>query len=404
LDVNDVMSSMGISRFKQFDDIPVPGPGAFLPAVAGVAALAPDLGTVVPDPVAVQEGFRRVEPRHTPSIFATTFNFDNFWDGRARHDFNGGSSAGAADPQFHIFVNDGTTGGVLTPATNGDIAALRPSTNGDNPFIEEDAAEQPVRIRLSSFASLATEPVLSNNEMSFDRRNWPKVSKKLLQAGVTPLANQLVATDESVLGLYSNQGGSACAGLLSSQLSGDGTTAPGKPGLCISYPALIALAFYPNYWANTDHHLNGAPAVCTTPPVNGEGEVPAGCDPFDGYVLGTPVVGAADATDTNQFRQIEANMSLFFGLSTQAWVATLIPDDTPFDKFMDANPNEFLGVGFVADADSDTPGVQPAPLVGGLSTRQLIGFDLFTGRRAAYMRGDFFVNPFYPGFRPAAGF
>jgi len=157
------------------------------------------------------------------------------------------------------------------------------------------------------------------------------------------------------------------------------TTAPGKPGLCISYPALIGLAFYPNYWANTVHHLNGAPAVCTTPPVNGEDEVPSGCDPFDGYVLGDPVAGAADATNTDQFRQIEANMSLFFGLSTQAWAATLMPDDTSFDRFMDANPNEFLGLGFVADADPGTPGVQPAPLVGGLSTRQLIGFDLFTG-------------------------
>jgi hypothetical protein len=225
-DTNDVMSSMGVSRFKRFDDIPAIG--TFLPAVNGVAALPPDDGTVMPDPVAVNEGFRRVEPRNTPTIFATTFNFDNFWDGRARHDFNGGSVHGAADPQYHIFLNNGTAAGSLTPASNGDIAGLRPATNGDNPDIDDDMADLPVRIRLSSIASLATGPVLSNFEMSFDGRNWPKVGKKLLQAGVTPLANQLVAIDDSVLGIYSNQGGAEC-GVLGRP------TADGKPGLCVSY-------------------------------------------------------------------------------------------------------------------------------------------------------------------------
>jgi cytochrome c peroxidase len=372
-ETNDVLSSMGVSRFKRFDDIPTPGAGAFLdPPVIGVKALAPDLGTVMPDPVAVNNGFRRVEPRHTPTFFAATLNFDNFWDGRARHDFNGGSVFGAADPQYHVFVNDGAATDSLRPASNGEIADLRPTTNDDNPAIDEDARDHPLRIRLSSMASLATGPVLSNFEMSFDGRNWPKVGKKLLQAGVTPLANQLVDVNDSVLGLYSNQGGSEC-------VSQSLPTAVGKPGLCISYERLIEFAFYPNYWVNTNQYLVGTPLVCTTLPVNGEGEDPPGCDPFDGYVLGDPVTGAVDAVNTNQFRQIEANMSLFFGLGIQAWTHTQIPDDTPFDRFMDANPSEFLGVGFVPDGDPGTLGVQPLPLVGGLSTRQLQGFDLFTG-------------------------
>ena len=78
-----------------------------------------------------------------------------------------------------------------------------------------------MRIRFSSLASLATGPALSDFEMSFAGRNWPKIGKKLLQndapnaapqsAGapnaVVPLANQLVATTDSVLGPFSNQGG-----------------------------------------------------------------------------------------------------------------------------------------------------------------------------------------------------
>ena len=57
--------------------------------------------------------FRRVEPRNTPTIDLAQFNFDNFWDARARHDDNGGSVFGGADPQAHVFV-DQTNGGTLT--------------------------------------------------------------------------------------------------------------------------------------------------------------------------------------------------------------------------------------------------------------------------------------------------
>ena len=102
--------------------------------------------------------------------------------------------------------------------------------------------------------------------MSFAGRNWAKVAKKLLQGAatgtvldnVTPLANQLVDINDSMLGIYSNQGGSACtaAGILPVERSGSwvGTNPvlfPGKPGLCISYVGLIRRAFYPVLWNNT---------------------------------------------------------------------------------------------------------------------------------------------------------
>ena len=53
---------------------------------------------MAPDPVPVNEGVRRVEPRNTPTFHGAAFNFDNFWDGRARFSFNGGSVFGPSDP------------------------------------------------------------------------------------------------------------------------------------------------------------------------------------------------------------------------------------------------------------------------------------------------------------------
>ncbi|MBI5363102.1 MAG: hypothetical protein HZA53_07965 [Planctomycetes bacterium] len=307
-DSNDVMSSMGV-LFRQFVDIPTPGPGAFIPGT-NPPVLKPDIGLAVNDPVgAAFQGVRRVEPRNTPTILAAANNFDNFWDGRARHDFNGGTPFGAADPNPHVFV-DGVTG----------LEATRPI------------------IRLSSMASLSTGPALSNFEMSFDKRFWAKIGKKLLQSGAVPLANQLVDPTDSVLGPLSNQ-----------------NATPGRPGLNISYAALIEQAFGPSFWSNATQHLVSAPDPN---------------DPFDGVAL-TIAPGAALANATNEYTQKEANFSLFFGLSVQAYVQILEPNDSPFDQFHDANPNEFLGI--VTDIDPVTPGVQ----VVGLTTRQLFGYDLF---------------------------
>ena len=341
---NDVMSSMGV-RFRQFVDIPIPGTGAFGPPDAlGVSTLLPDIGNdqlggPAQDPIPLFQGLRRVEPRNTPALFATAMNFDNFWDGRARHDFNGGSVFGPSDPQAHVFVASGL-----------GLVATRQI------------------IRFASIASLATGPALSDFEMSFAGRNWAKIGKKLLQGvpvlGVTapgallvgtatPLANQLVSTTDSVLGIYSNQGGSGCGGLPAvDRVAGAGPTAPGKPGLCISYPGLIRRAFYPALWQNGTTHLDGSPVAPEPIPVlldtnadgNGDTLGEVATDPFDGYVL-TIANGPAAATDTNQFSQMEANMALFFGLSVHAWVTMLLPDNTPFDQFMDANPDSFASFG-----------------------------------------------------------
>ena len=326
-DANDVMSSMGVSRFKLFVDIPPIG--TFLEAFNGVAPLPPDLGTVTTDPVPVNEGLRRVEPRNTPTFHGAAFNLDNFWDGRARFNFNGGSVFGPSDPTSHIFIDTG----VLEGAT---MAHFRPD------LIEEDLelAGQPVRIKFSSLASQAVGPPLSDFEMSFAGRNWAKIGKKLLQVGVTPLANQLVEPTDSVFGPYSNQGGSACVT----------PTAPDMPGLCISYPELIGLAFRPDLHSNDTQHLAGAPD-------------PA--DPFDGYSL-TVAAGPADANDTNQFTQMEGNFSTFFALAVQMYEELTIPDDTPADRFFDANPNAGHGVGEPGDQAVLFPTLVPDLLDDGL--------------------------------------
>ncbi len=315
-DIDDVMSSMGV-HFGKFVDSPI---GGLIANASGVAVLPIDTRAAINfgdgttfDFIPAFAGttgneFRRVEPRNTPTIFGSTLNFDNFWDGRARHDFNGGSVFGASDPQSHVFVNNGTAAGAMT------------------------ATRQ--IIRFVSLASLATGPGLSEFEMSFQGRNWAKIGKKLLQAGVTPLANQLVDPTDSILGPYSNQPGNPTPTPLATaaQLA---ARAAGKPGLCVSYRQLIQAAFYSQLWANTSQHLTGA--------VN-----PA--DPFDGYVLSAPSAGGPLASDTNQFSQMEANFSLFWGLSIHLWGSILVSDDAPIDDFFEANPDAGFAIGEPGEA------------------------------------------------------
>ena len=373
-DTNDVVASMGV-RLRRFDDIPTPGSAAFGAANNGVRALLPDLGTAITDPIPVFQNLRRVEPRNTPTIINTVFHYDNFWDGRARHDFNGGSVFGPTDPQSHVIVDQG-----------GTLVRTRQL------------------IRFASIGSQMIGPAISEFEMSFRGRSWPKIGKKLLQGdgsatrpNVTPLALQLVSTSDSVLGPFSNQGGSQCRAL-------GRTTATGRPGLCITYNEMIQQAFFPTLWQNTTQHLNGASAVCTNAgvPTDADGASngvvsPAGCDPFDGFVLSL-AAGTASPTDRTQFTQMEANIPLFAGLGLQSWLELLISDDTPFDRFLDRNPEAFRGFAGTAmplctssgnrqPCLSETQGfVRTAP---SQQADRLLGFDLFFGTNLSNRNPNF---------------
>lgn len=394
-DSDDVMSSMGV-KFRVFNDIPTPGPGAFGPAANGVLPLLPDLGTSMPDPVpaafidASGGNLRRVEPRNTPTMIAAAFNFDNFWEGRAKHDFNGGSVFGASDPFYHVKIdpgNPGNSGGPMQNLTTGGISFLRPGFVAD-----PEVAAQPPRIIFSSLASQSVGPPLSDFEMSFQGRNWAKIGKKLLQGNgtrllpnVTPLANQLVDINDSVLGPFSNQGGSLAVAL-------GRPTAVGKPGLAFTYPELIRLAFNRQLWQNNGQHYNGA--ATGTAGFDQLNPVHGGPDPFDGFALTGPFNGAAQRSNTMQFTQMEANFSLFFGLSAQTYEELLIPDDTPFDKFMDANPLAANAISQPGEQGNLPSGELLRELVGpitlipddlstpyydGFGPDELLGFDIFSG-------------------------
>lgn len=366
-DANDVVSSMGV-RLRRFTDIPTPGDGAFSAANNGVRALLPDIGATITDPIPIFQGRRRVEPRNTSTILNSAFNYDNFWDGRARHDFNGGSVFGASDPQSHVIVDAG-----------GGLQQTRQI------------------IRFASIASQMLGPALSEFEMSFRGRNWAKIGKKMLQGDgtsaqpeVTPLAGQLVSTSDSALGPFSNQGGSQCQTL-------GRPTASGRPGLCVSYREMIEQAFFPQLWANTSQHLNGAASACTSA---GNGVVsPAGCDPFDGFVL-TIASGPALPGDRMQFTQEEANFSLFSGLALQAWMETQISDDTPFDRFLELNPKAFTAFSSSIPICNQTTPINKQPCMretagfnralppSGTPDR-LLGMDLFFGTNLSNRNPDF---------------
>jgi cytochrome c peroxidase len=129
-----------------------------------------------------------------------------------------------------------------------------------------------VRIPYASLASQAVGPALSAFEMSGASRAFSDLGHKMLAA--RPLVNQQVATTDSVLGAYRH---------------------PFGYGLNTTYEALIKKAFQPEFWSVPDATFQSS-------------------------------------SGTN-YRQIEANFSLFWGLAIQLYEATLISNDSRFDRY-----------------------------------------------------------------------
>ncbi|MRR54693.1 MAG: hypothetical protein EG822_09315 [Deltaproteobacteria bacterium] len=161
--------------------------------------------------------------------------------------------------------------------------------NGVNPFgpldttagvwfnINNTLVKQPISMEFASLASQATGPPVNDVEMSFRGRTFPDIGRKML--GLRPLDIQFVHPEDSTLGLFSRAIQQA-----------DGSLT-GQAGLDISYEQLIKAAFHDKFWNSNQ----------LTP---------------DGY------------------SQMEANFSLFWGLAVQLYEATLVSDDTPFDRFL----------------------------------------------------------------------
>jgi cytochrome c peroxidase len=145
--------------------------------------------------------------------------------------------------------------------------------------------KEKIAIPNASLASQATGPPLSEVEMSFRGRTFPELGRKMLV--LTPLAGQLVDPLDSVLGAPLSK-------------------APAK-GLNTRYDQMVKNAFVNTLW-------NSGQRATLPATING-------------------------VSATDNFTQMEANFSLFWGLSIMLYEATLVSDRTPFDQFLSGNEN-----------------------------------------------------------------
>jgi cytochrome c peroxidase len=144
-----------------------------------------------------------------------------------------------------------------------------------------------VNLPSSALASQAAGPPLSGTEMSCSGRTFAKLGQKLL--GQQILGDQAIAPTDSVLGAYAKQ----------------------RP----TYRALVEQAFQPAYWmAPQSVHIT-----------------PAMFRKIATMDLDRPhPFGKNKGLDASQ---MEANFALFFGIAVQMYEATLVSDDSPFDRF-----------------------------------------------------------------------
>ena len=230
---------------------------------------------------------RNVEPRNTPTVVNAVFYYRNFWDSRARNEFNGANPIGDLDPYARVLMASGS---------------------GNSAKLGKVALSGALRLEDASLASQAVGPALSDMEMSAQQRSFAKLGKKMLALS-RALPGQLVAPDDSVLGL------NTAASVRSNYP---------LPGINARYADLIQAAFQPQwYGSNLVVEFTGVP--------DADGTV--------GLKLSKPV----KALTTDQFTQMEFNFSLFWGIAIQMYEATLVANDSPFDQAFDAgNPLTFV--------------------------------------------------------------
>lgn len=279
-------------------------------------------------------GLRNVEPRNTPSVINALFNFRNFWDSRARNEFNGVNPIGALDPYARVLVASGSAKLQKVALNNGTLVAGAVVPNAFGPLRLED----------SSLASQAVGPALSDMEMSAQNRSFAKLGKKMLALSKA-LPAQVVALDDSVLG------NNKVAAVKSNYPS---------PGINKNYAALIQAAFQSRWWSS-----------------NLMVEF-IGTNDADGTV-GLKISKPVKALTTSQFTQMEFNFSMFWGLAVQSYEATLRADDSPFDRAFDlSNPT-------IDDRNPVDPSIRLPPGCDDVSTpclwgpKQLQGWLLFQG-------------------------
>jgi cytochrome c peroxidase len=225
---------------------------------------------------------RRVEPRNTPSVINAVFNHRQFWDGRAENVFNGVNHLGQRDPDAKLF-------------------------RADDP---RNLVEVRVELVNASLASQAVTPIVSDLEMAAPGRTRLDVGAELARGlrdkakkvgKVRPLANQQVAPSDSVLGTMSRY--------------------PDKGLTFNRYDQMIKAAFYEKWW--------NAKKVIR---VNDDGSKTV-------IAKNDGVCDDASSCSANEYALIQYNFTLFFGIAVQMYEATLVSDDTPWDRFRRENPS-----------------------------------------------------------------
>jgi len=178
--------------------------------------------------------------------------------------------------------------------------------NGVSPFGSRDAnayvykkdasgnlVATKVSINNSSLASQAVGPPQSPFEMSAVGRPFAKIGVKMLP--MAPLSRQLVAADDSVLGALSR--------------------APYRGLKVGSYKDMVKAAFKDDWFASSQYVRVNADKSTT--------------------ILSAKDGVKSKAAGENTYTQAEYNFSLFWGLAIQMYEATLISDQTRFDRYLD---------------------------------------------------------------------
>jgi cytochrome c peroxidase len=204
---------------------------------------------------------RKVPGRNTPSAVNAAYYYRNFWDGRASNVFNG------VDPFGLDTVRRDPAARIVTASAPGLLRL------------------EALQLENMSLASQAVGPPNNAFEMACAGRSFADLGRKVLAR--TPLAEQKIATTDSVLGA-----GAPLGSLI--------TPATGK-GLRTTYLKLVQSAFQDRLWAGAGTYRIGSA----------------------GQLLADPAGHS----------QAELNFSLFFGLALDAYERTLISDQTPFDRY-----------------------------------------------------------------------
>ena len=288
-----IVGSQGVPR-RRFDGInPPPADGAGdwqseaggqleLCSTDGACTDAGSVAGVVPEEWEMFSGqidgtridFRQVTTRNAPTVVNAGFSDRLFHDGRAESTFNGFSIFGDDDRREPIHVR-------------------KEAADGGEPEFPS------VRIAVThaALASQAVGPIVNEVEMSYDGRRFPDLARKLLDAPV--LGYQRSGSDGSPDGVL---GRAERLGIL-------------RPGT--TYRDLIKQAFRREWWDGSM-----------------PGEQPASCaHPED-----VKRVRLVLASREQEGSLLEANFSLFWGLSVMLYEAGLVSNESPLDAMMQGDP------------------------------------------------------------------